>query len=99
MTSPTGRMGRQEPNLQSIPVRTPEGRAIRQAFVGKADHAYFEQLRKAGATMARHHDKMIAAGFEWDGMDGYTAPPGFTEEQSRRLWEETLSEEGLSDGP
>lgn len=96
MTSPTGRMGRQEPNIQNIPVRTREGAAIRQAFVG---HAYFEQLRRAGATMARHHEKMMAAGFKWDGMDGYEAPPGFTEEQSRCLWEETLAEEGLSDGP
>lgn len=95
MTTPTGRMGRSEPNLQNIPVRTPEGAAIRRAFM---DDAYFEQLRRAGATMARHHEKMMAAGFKWDGMDGYEAPPGFTEEQSRKMWDEAVAE-GLSDGP
>jgi len=99
MTTPTGRMGRPEPNIQNIPVRTPEGAAIRQAFTRRIDEGYFEQLRRAGATMARHHDKMMAAGFKWDGMDGYEAPAGFTKEQCDRLWQETLAEEGLTDGP
>lgn len=33
MKSPTGRIARSEPNMQSIPIRTPEGAAIREALV------------------------------------------------------------------
>ena len=34
----TGRLSSSDPNLQNIPVRTPEGRRIRQAFVAPAGH-------------------------------------------------------------
>jgi len=34
----TGRMASKDPNLQNIPIRTTEGRAIRQAFVPAAGH-------------------------------------------------------------
>ena len=34
----TGRLASNEPNLQNIPVRTPEGRRVREAFVAPAGH-------------------------------------------------------------
>ncbi len=44
----TGRLSSTDPNLQNIPVRTEEGRRIRQAFVvGQGDGAVFESLMTA----------------------------------------------------
>lgn len=35
---------------------------------------YFAQLRSAGREQECLHRELRAAGFEWDGQDGYLAP-------------------------
>ena len=40
MAAATGRLSQEQPNLQNIPVRSEEGRIIRQAFVAEDDHSF-----------------------------------------------------------
>ena len=71
----TGRLSSSDPNLQNIPIRTPEGRRIRQAFVAPdgyrllaADYSQIELRIMAHLSQ----DKGLLAAFEAD-QDIHTA--------------------------
>ncbi len=59
----TGRIGSKDPNLQNIPIRTKEGRAVRQAFV--ADEGFrlvsidYSQIELRIAAMLSGDEKLI----------------------------------------
>ena len=93
-TAVTGRLASSEPNLQNIPVRTPEGRRVREAFVAKpgcklisADYSQIELRIMAHISQ----DKGLLQAFK-DGKDIHrataaevfgVAPEAVTPEQRR----------------
>lgn len=59
----TGRMGSRDPNLQNIPVRTEESRAIRRGFIADQDFSMvgidYSQIELRIAAIMSHDKKMI----------------------------------------
>ena len=49
----TGRLASNDPNLQNIPIRTAEGRRVREAFIAPPGHAILS--RRLLADRAAHH--------------------------------------------
>ena len=60
----TGRMASQNPGLQNIPVRTPEGRAIRHAFIPREGYVLvgfdYSQIELRLAALLSGDEKLIA---------------------------------------
>jgi DNA polymerase-1 len=91
----TGRLSSTDPNLQNIPIRTPEGRRIRQAFIAPAGHvllaADYSQIElrimahlsgDAGLLDAFAHDRDIHQATAAE-VFGAPAPEHVTPEQRR----------------
>ncbi|MCS6930320.1 MAG: DNA polymerase I [Saprospiraceae bacterium] len=62
----TGRLSSQNPNLQNIPIRTPEGRRVREAFIPRDDEhvilsADYSQIELRIIAHISHEEAMIEA--------------------------------------
>lgn len=55
--------------------------------------------QRGKSVLLAMHRRLLAAGFSWDGADGYAAPEGWAAEDSGRLWQESMEECGLGGGP
>ena len=72
----TGRLSSKDPNLQNIPIRTPEGRAIRKAFIPRDEHhvliaADYSQVELRIAAALSQDSGLVDAFVQ--GMDIHTA--------------------------
>lgn len=73
----TGRLSSSDPNLQNIPVRTPLGRKIRQAFVAPKDHillsADYSQIELRLVASLSQDPKMLASFKQGEDIHARTA--------------------------
>ena len=72
----TGRLSSKDPNLQNIPIRTPEGRAISKAFIPSDENhilvaADYSQVELRIAAALSKDDELVDAFVQ--GMDIHTA--------------------------
>jgi DNA polymerase-1 len=78
----TGRLSSNEPNLQNIPVRTPEGRRIREAFIAPPGHcivsADYSQIELRIMAHLSHDANLLAAFSSGEDVHRRTASEIFT---------------------
>lgn len=90
----TGRMSSQHPNLQNIPIRTEDGRAIRHAFIAPPEFmllaADYSQIELRIAAFLSEDEKLIAA-FKHGGdihtavaAEVFNVPPELVDKEMRR---------------
>ena len=76
-TAVTGRLASTDPNLQNIPVRTAEGRRIREAFIAPPGHvlvsADYSQIELRIMAHLSHDPALVAAFHEGDDIHRATA--------------------------
>lgn len=77
----TGRLSSTDPNLQNIPIRTEEGRAIRRAFIAAPDHVLlsvdYSQIELRLAASAAGVSALIAAFYDGADIHALTASQVF----------------------
>ena len=73
----TGRLASSDPNLQNIPIKTPEGRAVRQAFIAPPGHvllcADYSQIELRIMAHFSQDPSMVAAFLRGDDIHRATA--------------------------
>jgi len=93
-TAVTGRLSSSEPNLQNIPIRTPEGRRIRAAFIAPRDHlivsADYSQIELRIMAHLSSDARLLEAFAQGEDVHRATAgevfgvPPGEVTSEQRR---------------
>ena len=77
----TGRLSSSNPNLQNIPIRTPEGQRIREAFIAEPDHVLvsidYSQIELRLMAHVSEDDRLGEAFFTGEDIHRFTASEVF----------------------
>ncbi len=77
----TGRLSSSNPNLQNIPIRTPEGQRIREAFIAEPDHVLvsidYSQIELRLMAHVSEDERLAEAFFTGEDVHRFTASEVF----------------------
>ncbi len=77
----TGRLSSSNPNLQNIPIRTPEGQQIRTAFIAEPNHVLisidYSQIELRLMAHVSEDDRLVDAFFSGEDVHRFTASEVF----------------------